>query len=144
MEPQAQQSDRQVWNEEYRRFLQQCREDGRLEQRDGASEHRSHPRFRLWANIVWTAGDFQFSIVDLSVTGIAFDTNLAFVPGERIVVRLSDLVSVGTEVVGCTEMDETPMFFTGRYRVRCHFQDDVEGLRFLVMVKDMQQLRIER
>ncbi|HKJ00397.1 MAG TPA: PilZ domain-containing protein [bacterium] len=132
-----------VWTNEYQQFLQQCVESGHLDKREPNQEHRLHPRFRLWSNIVWTTGDFQFAIVDLSVSGIAFDANRAFEPDREIVVRLSDLISVRARVIGCNELDTTPMFFTGRYRVRCHFEDSVEGLRFLVMVKDMKQLRIE-
>jgi PilZ domain len=133
----------QTWTEAYNRFLQQCVETGLLEQRDATQEQRAHPRFRMWSNIVWTAGNFQFSIVDLSISGVAFDANQALEPEREIVVRLSDLISVRARVVACSPVESTPMFFTGRYRVRCHFEDTVEGLRFLVMVKDMKQLRIE-
>lgn len=131
------------WSQEYERFVEQCAEQGRLEVRGSGHEHREHPRFRLWSNIVWTSGEFQFSIVDLSVSGIAFDANQDFPAGRIITVRLSDLISVQAEVLGTTTLEPTPMFFLARYRVRCRFQDEVEGMRFLVMVKDMQQLRIE-
>ena len=30
-----------------------------------------------------------------------------------------------------------------RFRVRCRFESDLDGMRFLVLVKDMKQLRIE-
>jgi PilZ domain len=135
--------EQQVWNQEYQRFLDQCVEQGQLERREGASEQREHPRFRLCSNIIWTAGDFQFAIADLSVSGISFDANRTFEPGQLITVRLSDLISVRARVIGASELEATPMFFTGRHRVRCRFEDTVEGLRFLVMVKDMKQLRIE-
>lgn len=135
--------DASHWSREYERFLEQCAEQGRLEVRSQGDENRQHPRFRLWSHIVWTHGEFQFSIVDLSVSGIAFDANQDFEPGRLITVRLSDLLSVQSRVIGTTELDATPMFFAARYRVRCRFDDLVEGMRFLVMVKDMQQLRIE-
>lgn len=134
--------DQGIWTQEYERFLRQCMEEGQLE-RWGDSEHREHPRFRLWSNIIWTTGEFQFSIVDLSISGIAFDSNRPFESDREIVVRLSDLISARATVIGCSELDATPMFFTGRHRVRSRFSDTLEGLRFLVMVKDMKQLRIE-
>lgn len=130
------------WAEEYKRFLEQCAQQGQLEIRE-AAEHRQHPRFRMWSHIVWTSGDFQFSIVDLSVSGVAFDANRDFEAGQHIVVRLSDLISVDATVIGTSGLEPTPMFFTGRYRVRCRFNDAVEGMRFLCMVKDMKQLKIE-
>jgi PilZ domain len=135
--------EQQRWALEYERFVAQRAQAGELAQREPAREQRRHPRFPLCANIVWTAGDFQFSIVDLSISGVAFDANRAFEAGREIVVRLSDLVSVRARVIGSTAMESTPMFFTGRYRVRCTFEDSVEGLRFLVMVKDLKQLRID-
>lgn len=131
----------QTWEAAYDRFLEQCREAGDLE--PWAGEHRAHPRFRLLSNVVWTAGEFQFSIVDLSISGIAFDSNFACEAGRELVVRLSDLISVRAQVVGTSKLEPTPMFIAGRYRARCRFVDEVEGLRFLVMVKDMKALRID-
>lgn len=131
------------WDREYERFLEQCQANGQLDLRPSASEQRQHPRFRLLTNVVWTSGDFQFALVDLSVSGVAFDTNKPLEEGHEITVRLTDLVSVTGRVIGSSRMEPTPMFFTGRYRVRCAFTDAVEGLRFLVLVKDMRQLRID-
>lgn len=135
--------EREVWAEAYERFVHECRKAGQLQRLEGDLEKRIHPRFRMWSNIVWTTGDFQFRILDLSISGVAFDANQAFEPERRLVVRLSDLISVHAIVLESTPMDETPMFFSGRHRVRCRFEDTLEGLRFLVMVKDMQAIKIE-
>lgn len=133
----------ELWTQAYQRFVAECAEQGRLDRRDTSAEHREHPRFRLWSHIVWTNGDFQFSIVDLSISGIAFDSNRQLPDGREITIRLSDLISARAIVIESIGMDTTPMFITGRYRVRCRFEDVQEGMRFLVMVKDIQQVRIE-
>lgn len=133
--------DDQWWSKEYQRFLDQSREAGLLADRE--QEQRHDPRFPLGVNIVWTAGDFQFAIVNLSISGVAFDANRSFASEQTITVRLSDVISLEARVVGCTPMETTPMFYLERFRVRCHFEDPVEGMRFLVMVKDLQRLRID-
>jgi len=132
-----------LWSQEYQRFVEHSVQTGQLTMLEGGSEQRQHPRFRLCSNIVWTAGDFQFAIADLSISGIAFDANRPLEAERQITVRLSVLVSVRARVVSSTRMEPTAMFFIGRYRVRCRFEDTVEGLRFLVLVKDMKQVRID-
>ena len=135
--------DDAAWSQEYQRFMEQSMQAGQIQVLPSNSEHRQHPRFRLCSNIVWRAGRFQFSIVDLSISGISFDANEPLERDRTITVRLSDLVSVRARVIGCEPMEPTDMFIAGRHRIRCQFEDTVEGLRFLVLVKDMKELRID-
>jgi hypothetical protein len=131
------------WHQEYHRFLEESLRSRQIEPRPEGEEHRVHPRFRLLSDIIWTSGAFQFSIVDLSISGISFDSNTAFEPGRMLHVRLSDLISISAEVISTAPLETTPMYLDKRLRVRCRFESDLDGMRFLVLVKDMKQLRIE-
>lgn len=135
--------EQRVFDDAYERFVKQSIESGILEMREGPSEQREHPRFQLCRNIVWSHGDLQFSIVDLSISGISFDANQGFEPGRIITVRMSDLLQVTAVVVASDPVEPNSMFYIARNRVRCRFEDREEGVRFLLMVRDIQQLRIE-
>lgn len=133
----------QFWKGSYDRYVHQSRENQLVEVLAGDAEKREYPRFNLCNNIIWKSGEFEFSIVDLSVSGIAVDTNRFLEPGSRFIIKLGDLISLKARVVRADEMRPTPDFYGGRFRLSCKFEDDLEAMKFLVLVKDIRNIHIE-
>lgn len=133
----------EFWKGSYDRYVDQSRQGQQEAELPVDAEQRKHPRFNVCNSIIWKSGDFEFSIADLSVSGIAVDTNKLLDPGKQMVIKLGDLVSLNANVVRAFEMDPTPDFYTERYRLCCEFEDELEAMKFLVLVKDMKQIQIE-
>ena len=131
------------WMATYDQFLEQSIQDNQLKILPDDAERRANPRFQLCHNIIWATGEFNFSIVDISVSGLAFDSSHWHDPGRKIALKFGDLVSVQTSVLNCMEMESTPLFYMKRFRVQCRFEDELQGMKFLVIAKDMREIQIE-
>ena len=86
----GEEKDDQFWKTSYDRYVQRAMENQLVEGLAGDAEKRNYPRFNTCNHIIWKNGDFEFSIADLSISGIAVDANRSLEPGSRLKIKLGD------------------------------------------------------
>ncbi|MBI4081028.1 MAG: PilZ domain-containing protein [Candidatus Lambdaproteobacteria bacterium] len=110
-------------------------------------ERRAEPRyhFEKGARIFAHLGPKSFSILNISVNGIAFYSDVSFELGTRLLMSALGMVAIEVEVLSC-EMEETDAeLMEYRYRVRAKFGPLVNGYQVYVLAREMylEQLKQE-
>ena len=102
-------------------------------------DRRTEPRYnfatdsRIFAHM----GPKAFKILNISVGGIAFFSDVAFEPGAKLLMSALGLIAMEVEVLSC-EMEETdPDLMEYHYRVRARFSPMVNGYQVYVLAREM-------
>jgi hypothetical protein len=115
-----------------------------------AADRRGAPRLRILSRDVraklsdlGVSVDIAVDAKDISVTGVCFFTDRGFHTGSEVEVTVSKVFSLTATVLSC-EMEETdPNLLEVRYRVRCRFTDEHQGIELLAMAKDTGAMAVE-
>ena len=127
-------SDRE-WNQEYEQLLKAGLDSGEIEIISPREEQRQSPRFRIKAGSIWVKMDSCFEVVDASVSGISFQSDREFSTGQVLAITLAKAFKIETEVIDCKMVETDPAMLETRYLTRCRFVDEHSSVRFLVMLK---------
>lgn len=95
-------------------------------------EKRAHPRVWVSTEDLWISTIPEFSLVDLSASGISIRSNHPLKPGEMIHVSLGESFSVDTEVVNCVMEIPPDEYIDGQFRIQCRFLEDLPGMELFV------------
>jgi len=99
------------------------------------AEHRKHPRFTIESGSVKVSMDPLVSVVDVSVSGMAFRAIQPFTKGDSITIAVPNVFTVEAEVVLCQMLeDSSSHFMEAYYRVHCKFADEELGKHLLVLL----------
>lgn len=121
--------------EEYARILEESRQRGEVVSDAGASERRTHPRLAVHSADLWVSSVPEFSMIDMSASGVALMANYPLQPGEVVTMALGSALSIEAEVVNC-QLVESPTDYTDAvFRIQCRFAEEVQGMELLVQVK---------
>jgi hypothetical protein len=104
-------------------------------------ERRAEPRYAFdetrEAKIYAHIGPKAFQIVNISVGGVAFYSDVVFEPGTNILLSALGMVALDVEVLNC-ELEETnPDFMEYQYLVRASFSPRVNGYLVYVLSREM-------
>jgi len=107
----------------------------------GISEKRQNPRYAFpqtkKAQIFAHLGPKAFQIVDISVGGVSFISDVSFEPGTSLLLSALGMVALDVEVLHC-ELEETnPDFMEYSYKVRARFAPRVNGYLVYVLSREM-------
>lgn len=125
----------------YERLLEQARGHGDLLDEASGKEQRRHPRLRVRVNRLPQRMAPWPLAVDISLSGMAFYTEEPCEAGQVVTISLGPDVSAAVEVLACHEVPV--LHEPARYRLRCRFADDEQGLRMLVAVKEMESMEAD-
>lgn len=101
------------------------------------AEHRKHPRFTIESGSVKVSMDPLVSVVDVSVSGMAFRALQPFAQGVSITIAVPNVFTVEAEVVLCQMLEDTSSpFMEAYYRVHCKFADEELGKHLLVLLNE--------
>ena len=128
------------WKEDYEALVRES--DAEADAGPGGTERRNRPRFRLKTQHVFIKVEARFPVVDLSVSGIAVYSDFPFRVGQAINITMGKAFTVESTVVDCTLVEADPGLLEAKYRVRCAFEDEETGMRFLVMMKQLEDLEL--
>ncbi len=112
---------------------------------DGADERRKAPRIPV-TSTQFTAAFTDLGVKtltevltkDISTTGVCFFSDQVFPSGAEIDLSVAKVFSLSAVVVSC-EMEETDAsFLEVRYRVRCRFVNEKQGMEVLVRAKEAE------
>jgi hypothetical protein len=134
------------WREEYleiRNLLEDMDPLKNAENAGGAStpgaERRAEPRyaFREGAQIFAHLGPKAFQIINISIGGVAFFSDVAFEPNTKLLLSALGMIALDVEILDCEmeEVDASMMEY--RYRVRARFGPRVNGYQVYVLAREM-------
>jgi len=125
----------------YQRLLEQCRLRGEVLDEPAGQERRSHPRVRVRPDRLSQPLSPWRLAIDISPNGIAFYADAPTDAGRPVKIALGDHLAADADVVACQEVPLDGLYDPARYRVRCRFASEEQGLRMLVAIKEMEGLR---
>ncbi len=125
------------WEKEYQYLLDKSRSEGDVEVLGEGAEKRAFPRFKLKSGTVWIQLNLSFDVVDISVSGISLYSLRPFEKEQIIAITLGKAFRIEAEVVNCEMVELEEKFLEIAYLVRCRFKDETSALRFLVMLKEV-------
>lgn len=121
--------------EEYQRLIQDSILKGTVRIRQEGPEKRHAPRFQLESGQVAVKIEPSFEVLDVSASGMAFQTNMAFLPGKAITLVFHETMGVQAHVIACEVIETDPTFMEAGYRVQCHFENPDHGKQVLITMK---------
>lgn len=132
-----------IWKEAYEELLRQegAEKDGG--EPSGEDERRVQPRFRIKSGYVWIKIQPKFFVVDVSVSGIALLSDYPFEIGEELSITLGKALNIVSVVKECVLMQSDEALLENKYLVRCAFENEAQGMEFLVMIKETDELDLE-
>ena len=125
------------WEKKYQSLLDKSRRDGEIEVLEGGAEKRAFPRFKLKSGTVWIQINLSFDVIDISVSGISFYSTRPFAKEQVLAITLGKAFRIESVVVGCDMVELEEKFLEIAYLVRCRFKDETSALRFMVMLKEV-------
>jgi len=103
------------------------------------SERRDEPRYsfddisKIYAHL----GPRAFRILNISVGGLAFYSDMFFSPGTKLLMSALGMIALDVEVLSC-EIEETNSdLMEYKYRVRAKFGPRVNGYQVYVLAREM-------
>ena len=108
---------------------------------EGIENKRASPRYTFpdteGAQIFAHLGPKAFRIIDISVGGVAFFSDVAFEPGTNLLLSALGMVALDVEVLDCELYETDPEFMEFMYRIRAQFSPRVNGYLVYVLSREM-------
>jgi len=124
----------------YQRLLDECRRRGDVLDEPAGHNRRRHPRLRVRADKLAQRISPWPLAIDISAAGMAFYTNEPADAGLSVRISLGDSLEADADVLACQEVPLDVLRDPVRYRVRCQFADEDQGMRMLMAIKEMEDL----
>ena len=99
------------------------------------SDRRMQPRFKFGSERVGVRLEYKHQVLDVSESGIAFASHIAYSSGQIINLNYLDLVRIDTRVIDCRFAESDPTFMDARYIVRCEFMATGKGLELMELLE---------
>ena len=131
------------WDKEYEELVKESLSRGDISLVEGDREKRASPRFRIKSGAIWVKMDTSFDVLDASISGISFETDRHFNDKDVIAIAIAKAFKIEVEVISCEMVESDPGITPTKYVTRCHFIDEHSAVRFLVMLKAVDDNQIE-
>ena len=131
------------WNKEYEELVKDSLDRGEITLVGDGEEKRASPRFRIKNGAIWVRMDSCFDVLDASTTGICFQSDRSFKESDVIVVTLAKAFKIEAKVMSCEMVETDSAMLETKYITRCRFIDEHSAVRFLVMLKAVDDHEIE-
>lgn len=119
---------------QYEEILESSRKRGDISATD-MNDKRRHPRLSVDASDMFISSVPEFSVLDMSLSGMAFLSNHPLGEGEIIHIALGSMLSVDAQILTC-RLEEAPSeFLDAQFRINCEFLHDTRGMELLVSLK---------
>lgn len=135
-------SDGNGKDQAYKDLVEQGLSSEAIEIRDNGNELRRDPRFEVEDGSLAVRVEPNFDIVDLSVSGMAFLSDIPFTPGSNITMYPENTMGIDAMIVGCFMVETDSGLMETRYRVQCRFENEEQGKQVLLMMGDSEKLKI--
>ena len=125
--------------EEYSQLLEQSRRKGETGDRPQGAERRQLPRLKVNSTELWIDAVVEFSVIDMSPSGVALICNFPVMPGEMLKFSLGPVSMAEAEIIDCTIVESATDHLDGMFHVRCKFTSKIDGTRLLVKTKQLER-----
>jgi PilZ domain len=122
-------------HQEYAKILEEGRRRGDLLAEQEGKERRTHPRLAVKAADLWISSVPEYSLVDLSVSGLAIMANYPLDPGQVITMTLGTAMTLEAEVINCQLVESPTDYSDAVFRIQCRFEEELQGMELVVQVK---------
>jgi hypothetical protein len=122
-------------HEEYARILEESRRRGDVVSEHAGQERRIHPRLAVTSADIWISSVPEFTMVDLSISGLALMANYPLKPGEQITISMGTALSIEAEVVKCQLVESPTDYSDAVFRIQCRFAEELKGMELVVQIK---------
>jgi len=107
-------------------------------------ERRSEPRYSFMdspkgAKIYAHMGPRAFPILNISIGGIAFHSDIAFEEGTKVLMSALGMIALEVEVLDCEMVEVDADMMEYKYLVRAQFGSMVNGYQVYVLSREMHQ-----
>ena len=103
------------------------------------ADRRQEPRYKFMpeSKIYAHMGPRAFPILNISIGGLAFHSDILFEPGTKLLMSALGMIALDVEVLSC-DMEETDAdLLECKYRVRAKFGPHVNGYQVYVLAREM-------
>lgn len=135
--------DDPTWKDAYEQILRNEEEREQIDIAPTGLEKRRQPRFRIKTGYVWIKIQPKFSVVDVSVQGIALHSDYPFEVGEELNITLGKALNIASVVKECRLVQSDELLLENKYLVGCEFENEDQGMQFLVMMKETDDLELQ-
>ena len=125
-------------HQEYARILEESRRRGDVMEEQAGQERRTHPRLAVKAADLWISSVPEYSLVDLSISGLAIMSNYPLQPGEVLTMTLGTTLSMEAEVVNCHLVESPTDYSDAVFRIQCKFREELKGMELVVKIKERE------
>ena len=120
---------------QYEEILESSRLRGEILESKGSADKRRHPRLRVDTGDLFISTVPEFSVLDMSLSGMAFLSNHPLGEGEVIHIALGDMLSIDAQILNC-RLEEAPSeFLDAQFRINCEFVHDARAMELIVNLK---------
>ena len=120
---------------QYEELLASSRKRGEVSSTAESHEKRRHPRMSVNADDLFISTIPEFTVLDMSLSGMAFLSNHPLSQGEIIQISLGSMLSADAQILTC-RLEEAPTeFLDAQFRINCEFVQDARGMELLVTLK---------
>lgn len=124
-------------SDEFSNLLEISRKRGNISKLQHGQERRAFPRLKITSSDIWIDSVAQFSLVDMSPSGVALNCNHPVKVGKVLRFSLGPLSGAGARVLAC-ELEESPTeHLDAQYRVTCRFLRADEAMNLIVMAQQL-------
>jgi hypothetical protein len=124
----------------YAQILAEAAQAGEKAAPTSAMERRGAPRVPVTCGDVSVNLSYPVTTVDISTGGACFLSEQPFPVGTEISLAVASVFSLAATVVGCNMEESDAVFLEMRYRVRCRFSDEAQGMEVLVLAKERESI----
>lgn len=121
------------WEADYQQLLEDAQKKGEIEILPDKSEQRKYPRIRMITRSIQVHDPQHYEILDMSIGGMSFYSDLPFEEEKVITISLEGLLTIEARVIKCSMEETDPMFLEVRYKIHCKFEDERYGMRLMVL-----------
>ncbi|MDH4248170.1 MAG: PilZ domain-containing protein [Deltaproteobacteria bacterium] len=102
-------------------------------------DRREEPRYAFDDNskIYAHLGPRAFRILNISVGGVAFFSDMYFAPGTKLLMSALGMIALDVEVLNCDIEETNSDLMEFKYRVRAKFGPRVNGYQVYVLAREM-------
>jgi len=102
-------------------------------------ERRAEPRYPFMAEskIYAHMGPRAFPILNISIGGLAFHSDIFFEPGTKVLMSALGMIALDVEILSCDMEETNEELMECKYRVRAKFGSHVNGYQVYVLAREM-------
>ena len=120
---------------EYEQILEESHRRGEIIGARNANDKRRHPRMNVDAHDLFISTVPEFSVLDMSLSGMAFLSNHPLEVETIIHIAWGTMLSVDANILSCVLEEAPTEFLDAQFRVNCEFLENSSGMELLVTLK---------